>query len=74
MDMHYHFFSPKKGKVSKTVTYFLGQTKSEKVTLSHEHTNHAWLPYDQALAQLTYKNAKDLLTAAHDALQNSNDQ
>jgi 8-oxo-dGTP pyrophosphatase MutT (NUDIX family) len=68
-DMHYHFYSPKKGRISKTVTYFLGQTRSEAITLSDEHKGHAWLPYDQALAKLTYKNAKDLLTAAHNALQ-----
>jgi 8-oxo-dGTP pyrophosphatase MutT (NUDIX family) len=68
-DMHYNFFSPKKGRIAKTVTYFLGQTRTEDVVVSHEHKGYLWLPYDQALEKLTYKNAKDLLTAAHKALQ-----
>jgi 8-oxo-dGTP pyrophosphatase MutT (NUDIX family) len=70
-DMHYNFFSPKKGRIAKTVTYFLGQTRTTQVTLSHEHKNHAWLPFEDALNRLTYKNAKDLLTAAHHALEST---
>jgi bis(5'-nucleosidyl)-tetraphosphatase len=68
-DMHYHFFSPKKGRVTKTVTYFLGQTKCEDVTLSHEHAGHAWLTYQDAMQRLTYENAREILAAAHEALQ-----
>jgi bis(5'-nucleosidyl)-tetraphosphatase len=66
--MHYAFYSPKKGHVQKTVTYFLGRTRAEAVTLSDEHEGFAWLPYEDALKQLTYQNARDILTAAWEAL------
>jgi bis(5'-nucleosidyl)-tetraphosphatase len=68
--MHYAFYSPKKGHVHKTVTYFLGRTRAEAVTLSDEHEGFAWLPYKKALEQLTYENARDILTAAWETLEN----
>ncbi len=67
-EMHYMFRSPKKGLVAKTVTYFLGRTKAHKVTLSHEHTGHAWLPFAEAMERLTYDNAREVLRAAHETL------
>ena len=66
--MHYAFHSPKKGRVAKTVTYFLGRTRASAVTLSDEHAGFAWLPYADALRRLTYDNARDILTAAWEAL------
>ncbi len=68
-EMHYEFRSPKKGKVNKTVTYFLGRTNAEKVALSDEHTGYAWLPYEEAVERLTYENAKEMLRAAWEELQ-----
>ncbi len=68
-DMTYDFYSPKKGRVHKTVTYFAGRTRTESVTVSDEHTGYAWLPYDQAMQQLTYDNARDILSAAHAAIE-----
>ena len=67
--MHYAFHSSKKGPISKTVTYFLGRTRAEAVTLSDEHEGFAWLPYEEALERLTYQNARDMLTAAWKALE-----
>jgi bis(5'-nucleosidyl)-tetraphosphatase len=68
-DMEYWFYSPKKGRIHKTVTYFLGQTRQTDVTISDEHAGHAWLPYDEALAKLTFENARDMLRAAHAVLE-----
>ena len=70
-DMHYDFYSPKKGRVVKTVTYFLGRTKTDKVSLSDEHAGYAWLPFEEAMARLTYDNAREMLAAAHAALMKS---
>jgi bis(5'-nucleosidyl)-tetraphosphatase len=67
--MHYFFYSPGKGRVHKTVTFFLGRTKVREVTISHEHSGHAWLTYDEALAKLTYDNAREMLAAAEAAAQ-----
>jgi 8-oxo-dGTP pyrophosphatase MutT (NUDIX family) len=67
-DMHYFFVSSRKGRIAKTVTYFLGQTRSEKITISDEHSGYAWLGYDDALERLTYENAREMLRAAHESL------
>src|SRR5215469_3627680 len=39
----YFFASPRKGRIFKTVTYFIGETPIKEVTLSHEHSGFAWL-------------------------------
>jgi hypothetical protein len=39
------------------------------VTLSHEHIGFAWRKFDDAMNQLTYRNAMNLLSAAKDYLQ-----
>lgn len=70
-DITYFFRDRKKGLIRKTVTFFLAFTKSFDVTLSHEHVGHAFLPFDEALARLSYPNAKGILQAAHDHLTRS---
>jgi bis(5'-nucleosidyl)-tetraphosphatase len=50
--------------VNKEVVLFLAQTKTRQVTISHEHIGFAWNKYDDAMKQLTYKNAKNLLNDA----------
>jgi|GEM_PF-4550565 len=42
------------------------QTDSDEVKLSYEHIGYAWLPYEEALNRLRYKNAKNLLKKAHE--------
>lgn len=54
--------------VKKKVYFFIGKSYGKKVILSDEHIGFAWLPYEQALEQLTYKNAKELLEKAHEYL------
>lgn len=57
-----YFFTDYDGeKAHKTVYFFVGQANSENVILSDEHTDFAWLPYQKAFEQLTFKNAKELL-------------
>jgi bis(5'-nucleosidyl)-tetraphosphatase len=51
------------------VIYFLAETASLDVTLSHEHCGYQWLSYDETLGRLTFKNARDLLTKAEGLLQ-----
>ncbi len=50
--------------VTKEVVLFLGVTKTKQVTISHEHIGFAWKGYDDAMKQLTFKNARNLLAAA----------
>ena len=50
--------------VNKEVAFFLARTQTENVVLSNEHIDYVWLNYDDALKQLTYKNAKKVLEIA----------
>ncbi len=60
------YFYRKAGEgMLKVVIYFLAETPTGDVTLSDEHSGYAWLPFEEALKRLTFKNARDLLTKAH---------
>jgi len=61
-----HYFYMREGqRISKTVVFFLAKTSTENVTLSHEHIGYQWLSYEDALEQLTFDNAKELLKKAN---------
>ncbi len=55
--------------VKKTVAFYLAKTTQEKVILSFEHIGYKWLEIQQALRQVTYANAKELLKKAGEFLQ-----
>jgi 8-oxo-dGTP pyrophosphatase MutT (NUDIX family) len=55
--------------VRKEVVLFLARTRTRQVTLSHEHIGFEWRKFDAAMQQLTYGNARDLLSSAKDYLQ-----
>jgi bis(5'-nucleosidyl)-tetraphosphatase len=62
----------KKSKlVHKTVIYYLAETKSNKVVLSFEHVNFAWLNFDDALNKLSFDNSKKVLKNAKEFLSNN---
>ncbi len=63
----------RKGKrlVEKEVVLFLAKTETKEVKISHEHIGYAWKKYDEAVNQLTFKNAKNLLASAKEFLQKS---
>jgi 8-oxo-dGTP pyrophosphatase MutT (NUDIX family) len=52
-------------QMRKVVIYFLAETTSENVTLSHEHCGYAWVTYEEGVYRLTFKSARELLTHAH---------
>ena len=54
--------------VRKTVVFFLARSDTKNVTLSYEHKDYTWLPYEAAYNKLTFKTAKDTLKAAHEYL------
>lgn len=63
-----YIFKERGKLIEKTVTFFVGQTNKETVTLSREHIGYLWLPYEQAYKKLTYKNAQEILKNANDFL------
>ena len=54
--------------IFKLVVFYLAQTTKEQVILSDEHTGFIWLSHQEALKKLTFKNAKNILTKAHNYL------
>lgn len=51
--------------VHKTVMYFVGKASTKEVTLSPEHFYYKWLPLREAVKQLTYNNAQQIVTMAN---------
>lgn len=60
-----YFYKLKGKNIFKIVTFFLAETKTKKVKISWEHIGYKWLPYEEALEQLTFKNAKEILKKAN---------
>ncbi|MBI2445031.1 NUDIX domain-containing protein [Candidatus Micrarchaeota archaeon] len=60
-----YFFREQGKLIRKTVVFYVGKAAADaKVTLSFEHQDYTWLPYDEAKEKLTHKNAKELLEKA----------
>lgn len=71
--LSYTFRGFDKELIVKEVTFFLGRAKNINVILSEEHLDYLWLPYKQAIEQLTYQNAKKTLEKAQKFLEGVND-
>ena len=50
--------------VHKKVVFFLAETKSKDVKISHEHTDYTWMDYNTSMEKTTFDNAKTVLTKA----------
>ncbi len=57
--------------INKKVVFFLAETKTEKVKISHEHQNYAWMDYNTSMEKTTFDNAKTVLTKARTLLSNT---
>ena len=64
----YFFRHPKRGLVRKTVVFFLAESAGRDVVLSHEHVGYTFLPFDRAVAKVTFPTAKQVLHAAQEHL------
>ena len=60
-----YMFQAKGQKIFKTVVFFLGETRSKDVKISAEHLAYLWLPFEKALLQLKFPNAKKLIKKAN---------
>ena len=61
-----YFFKFKGKNIFKIVTFFLAETKTKEVKVSFEHIGFKWLPYEEAIEKLTFKNAKEILKKANE--------
>jgi len=50
--------------VHKKVVFFLAETKTEQVMISHEHLDYTWMDYNTSMEKTTFDNAKTVLTRA----------
>ncbi len=50
--------------VHKKVVFFLAETKTKEVKISHEHLGFTWMDYNTAMEKTTFDNAKTVLTKA----------
>jgi 8-oxo-dGTP pyrophosphatase MutT (NUDIX family) len=57
-------------RVHKQVTFFLAEVTdlSESVTISFEHRQFAWRPFEEAMKAVSYQNSRRLLRAAEQLL------
>ena len=51
-------------KISKEVVFFIATTVETEINLSHEHVDYGWFDFTLALKQLTYDNARSVLSEA----------
>ena len=58
-------FKHKGKRIDKEVYWYIAETETMTVKISHEHLEHLWLDWDSAMAQLTHKESKGVLSAAH---------
>ena len=54
--------------VNKKVVFFLGETKTKDVKISHEHLNYTWMDYTTAMEKTTFDNAKTVLSKSYSLL------
>ena len=54
--------------VHKKVVFFLGETQTEDVQISHEHLSFTWMDYVTAMDKTTFDNAKTVLSKAYELL------
>jgi bis(5'-nucleosidyl)-tetraphosphatase len=52
--------------VFKLVIFFVAETPVKEIKISAEHIGSVWLPFDEAIKKITFKNSKKLLTKANE--------
>ena len=57
--------------VQKKVVFFLAETKTKEIKISHEHSGYTWMDYNSAMEKTTFDNAKTVLTKAQKLLSNT---
>lgn len=55
-------------RVDKEVLFFLVQSLTREVRISHEHTDYSWLRFEKALAQISFDGPRRVLQRAEDFL------
>ena len=54
--------------VHKRVVFFLAETKTKEISISHEHLDYTWMDYQTAVEKTTFDNAKSILSKSKSLL------
>ena len=54
--------------VQKKVVFFLAETKTKEIKISHEHSEYIWMDYNTSMEKITFDNARTILTKAQKLL------
>ena len=57
-------FRHKGKRIDKQVFWYIAETETMAVKISHEHTEHLWLEWESAMSQLTHEESQGVLAAA----------
>ena len=57
--------------VQKKVVFFLAETKTKEIKISHEHSGYIWMDYNLSMEKITFDNAKIAITKAQKLLSNT---
>ena len=58
-------FRHKGKRIDKQVYWYIAETETLTVKISHEHREHLWLEWEEAMKQLTHNESQGVLAAAH---------
>ena len=59
-----YFFKKGGQTVHKEVVFFLGEAPDDKVTISSEHIGFGWFSFKDALAKVSFENARQTIMSA----------
>ena len=51
--------------IHKKVVFFLGETQTKDIKISHEHLDFTWMDYTTAMEKTTFDNAKTVLSKSY---------
>ncbi len=63
-----YFFKFEGRNIFKIVVFYLAETNTKDIKISSEHIGYKWLSCEEALKQLTFQNAKEILKKANNFL------
>ncbi|TFF86153.1 MAG: NUDIX domain-containing protein [Promethearchaeota archaeon] len=71
--IEYYYYRGGK-RIHKIVKFFLGKTDFKDIKISYEHEDYKWVPFNEAINLLSFKNSQNILKKAHNKIKNTLDQ
>lgn len=65
-EVNKYFFYVGKKKIFKQAKFFIAESKTKSVKISHEHKGHEWVDYETAIKKIKYKNLRELMSKVNE--------